>query len=60
MIAVAGLSKSYGAHLALDGVSFVARNGVVTGLLGPTRRRQDNGAASRDGRDSTRSRFRRH
>jgi sodium transport system ATP-binding protein len=35
MIAVAGLSKSYGAHLALDGVSFVARNGVVTGLLGP-------------------------
>jgi sodium transport system ATP-binding protein len=35
MIEVQGISKSFGAVRALDGVSFVARDGAITGLLGP-------------------------
>jgi sodium transport system ATP-binding protein len=35
MIAVSGLSKSFGKVRALDGVSFEAPRGRVTGLLGP-------------------------
>ena len=35
MISVRGLSKRYGATLAVDGVSFDVRPGVVTGFLGP-------------------------
>jgi ABC-2 type transport system ATP-binding protein len=34
-IVVAGLRKRYGATLALDGLSFVVRPGVVTGFVGP-------------------------
>lgn len=34
-IVVAGLRKRYGATLALDGMSFTVRPGVVTGLVGP-------------------------
>ena len=35
MIEVTGLRKSFGAVTAVDGVSFTAADGVVTGLLGP-------------------------
>jgi ABC-2 type transport system ATP-binding protein len=35
MIEVEGLSKRYGRHTALDGVSFAVRQGEVVGLLGP-------------------------
>lgn len=35
MIACTGLTKRYGSVLAVDGVSFTAPDGVVTGLLGP-------------------------
>jgi ABC-2 type transport system ATP-binding protein len=35
MIQVRGLSKRYGATVAVDGVSFDVRPGVVTGFLGP-------------------------
>jgi len=35
MIEVSGISKRFGAVQALDGVSFVARDGRITGLLGP-------------------------
>ena len=35
MIAVEGLTKSYGSFIAVDDVSFVARAGQVTGFLGP-------------------------
>jgi ABC-2 type transport system ATP-binding protein len=35
MITVDGVSKTYGAHRAVDDVSFVARPGRVTGFLGP-------------------------
>ncbi|MFJ4767568.1 ATP-binding cassette domain-containing protein [Streptomyces uncialis] len=34
-IVVAGLRKRYGAALALDGMSFAVRPGVVTGFVGP-------------------------
>jgi ABC-2 type transport system ATP-binding protein len=34
-IEVAGLTKRYGAHAAVDGVSFTVRPGSVTGFLGP-------------------------
>ncbi|WP_255947918.1 ATP-binding cassette domain-containing protein [Streptomyces odontomachi] len=34
-IVVAGLRKRYGATLALDGMSFTVRPGLVTGFLGP-------------------------
>ncbi|QKG19156.1 ATP-binding cassette domain-containing protein [Actinomadura verrucosospora] len=34
-IEVAGLRKRYGTALALDGMSFTVRPGVVTGLVGP-------------------------
>ncbi|MFI0368935.1 ATP-binding cassette domain-containing protein [Actinomadura sp. 1N219] len=34
-IVVAGLRKRYGAVLALDGMSFTVRPGVVTGFVGP-------------------------
>ncbi|CCK24711.1 lantibiotic transport ATP-binding protein [Streptomyces davaonensis JCM 4913] len=34
-IVVAGLRKQYGATLALDGMSFTVRPGVVTGFVGP-------------------------
>lgn len=34
-IVVAGLRKRHGATLALDGMSFTARPGVVTGFVGP-------------------------
>lgn len=35
MIEVAGLSKRFGKKLAVDGLSFTVRPGVVTGFLGP-------------------------
>ena len=35
MIEVAGISKSFGAVRAVDGVSFAAADGKITGLLGP-------------------------
>ncbi|MGB7979306.1 MAG: ATP-binding cassette domain-containing protein [Candidatus Nanopelagicales bacterium] len=35
MIEVAGLGKSFGDVRAVDGVSFVLPDGVVTGFLGP-------------------------
>jgi sodium transport system ATP-binding protein len=35
MIEIRGLTKRYGAVVAVDNVSFVAANGAVTGLLGP-------------------------
>jgi ABC-2 type transport system ATP-binding protein len=35
MIEVENLSKQYGDKLAVDGLSFTARSGVVTGFLGP-------------------------
>ena len=35
MITAAGLTKSYGAKLAVDHLSFEVRPGVVTGFLGP-------------------------
>jgi sodium transport system ATP-binding protein len=35
MIEVAGISKSFGAVRAVDGVSFTAADGKITGLLGP-------------------------
>ncbi len=34
-IKVAGLSKAYGTHTAVDDVSFVVRQGSVTGSFGP-------------------------
>ncbi|MEJ7744732.1 MAG: ATP-binding cassette domain-containing protein [Nocardioidaceae bacterium] len=35
MIVVEELSKRYGAHIAVDHVSFTAEPGTVTGFLGP-------------------------
>ncbi|MBQ3507126.1 MAG: ABC transporter ATP-binding protein, partial [Clostridia bacterium] len=35
MIEVKGLTKKYGAHTAVDNVSFKIRNGRIYGLLGP-------------------------
>lgn len=35
MIEVRDLKKSFGAVVAVDGVSFVAKGGAITGLLGP-------------------------
>jgi ABC-type multidrug transport system fused ATPase/permease subunit len=35
MIEVQGLTKRYGATLAVDGLSFTVRPGLVTGFLGP-------------------------
>ena len=35
MIEVENLSKRYGEKLAVDGLDFVVRPGVVTGVLGP-------------------------
>ncbi len=35
MITVDGVSKTYGGHVAVDDVSFVAQPGRVTGFLGP-------------------------
>jgi ABC-2 type transport system ATP-binding protein len=35
MIEVENLSKRYGAKLAVDGLNFVVRPGIVTGFLGP-------------------------
>ena len=35
MIEVRGLSKRYGSTVAVDGLSFDVRPGVVTGFLGP-------------------------
>jgi ABC-2 type transport system ATP-binding protein len=35
MITIGGVTKTYGGHLAVDDVSFVARPGQVTGLPGP-------------------------
>src|SRR5436189_4492838 len=35
MIEASGLTKRYGATLAVDGLSFGIRPGVVTGFLGP-------------------------
>jgi hypothetical protein len=40
MIGVRGLSKRYGATVAVDALSFDLRRGMVTGILGPQRRRQ--------------------
>ena len=65
MIEARGLYKSFGALRAVDGVSFVARDGEITGLLGPngagktttlrmlyTLLRPDAGAIHVDGRDA--------
>ncbi len=35
MIEARGLTKRYGAHLAVDGLSFSAKQGEIVGLLGP-------------------------
>src|SRR3954463_4175971 len=35
MIRIESVSKKYGAHLAVDNISFTARPGRVTGFLGP-------------------------
>ena len=35
MIEVENLSKRYGEKLAVDGLDFVVRPGIVTGFLGP-------------------------
>jgi ABC-2 type transport system ATP-binding protein len=35
MIEARGLTKRYGAKLAVDDLSFTVRPGVVTGFLGP-------------------------
>ncbi|PJF33270.1 MAG: MFS transporter, partial [Phototrophicales bacterium] len=35
MIQVTNLKKQYGAHVAVDGVSFEAKEGEILGLLGP-------------------------
>ena len=65
MIEAQGLRKSFGSRRAVDGVSFVARDGEITGLLGPngagktttlrmlyTLLRPDAGAIRIDGRDA--------
>jgi len=65
MIEVRGLHKSFGDLRAVDGVSFVARDGEITGLLGPngagktttlrmlyTLLRPDAGSIHVDGRDA--------
>jgi sodium transport system ATP-binding protein len=67
MIEARGLRKAFGANRAVDGVSFVARDGEITGLLGPngagktttlrmlyTLMRPDAGAILIDGRDAQR------
>ena len=67
MIEAQGLRKSFGANRAVDGVSFVARDGEITGLLGPngagktttlrmlyTLMRPDAGTVLVDGRDAGR------
>ena len=68
MIVVRALSKRYGTLQAVDGVTFQAQNGSITGLLGPngagktttlrmlsTLVRPDSGAALIDGVDVSRS-----
>lgn len=35
VIEVSGLTKRYGAKVAVDGLSFRVRPGLVTGFLGP-------------------------
>ena len=65
MIEVNNLRKSFGTKCAVDGVSFVARDGEITGLLGPngagktttlrmlyTLMRPDAGSIHVDGRDA--------
>ena len=65
MIEAQGLRKSFGSRRAVDGVSFVARDGEITGLLGPngagktttlrmlyTLLRPDEGVIRIDGRDA--------
>ena len=65
MIEARGLYKSFGSLRAVDGVSFVARDGEITGLLGPngagktttlrmlyTLLRPDGGSIHVDGRDA--------
>jgi len=37
MLGVRGLTKRYGGHLAVDGVSFSVNRGEVVGYLGPNR-----------------------
>ena len=37
MIEVENLTKRYGEKLAVDGLDFVVRPGIVTGFLGPER-----------------------
>jgi len=67
MIEARGLSKSFGDRRAVDGVSFVARDGEITGLLGPngagktttlrmlyTLLKPDAGTIEVDGRDAQR------
>jgi sodium transport system ATP-binding protein len=36
MIQIANARKQFGNVTAVDGVSFVAKDGAITGLLGPT------------------------
>ena len=45
MIVVRNLKKSFGDVKAVNGVSFEARNGEITGLLGPEWSRQNYHAA---------------
>ncbi|MCZ9339405.1 ATP-binding cassette domain-containing protein, partial [Streptomyces sp. TRM76130] len=35
MIELTGLTKRYGEKVAVDGLSFTVRPGIVTGFLGP-------------------------
>jgi len=41
VIEVAGLTKRYGGHTVVDGISFGVERGEIFGLLGPKRRGQD-------------------
>ena len=59
MIQAEGLTKSYGETQALAGVSFGVPAGTILGLLGPERRRQDDGRADPDHAGRARRRRRR-
>ena len=48
MIQAEGLTKRYGSTQALAGVDISVPAGTILGLLGPERRRQDDGRAGAD------------
>jgi hypothetical protein len=56
MIEVRGLTKRYGATLAVGGLSFTVRAGLVTGFLGPRRGQDHHHAADPRARPSHRRR----